>query len=50
LHDLIQNLLEIMADPKHPEQAEMKDWLGGELDAERFNLNEVNAALKRLKA
>jgi len=44
------NLLEIMADPKHPEHAEMKDWLGGELDATSFDLNAVNAALKRIKA
>lgn len=44
------NLLEIMADPKHPEHADMKDWIGGELNAAQFDLNEVNAVLKRLKA
>jgi hypothetical protein len=44
------NLLEIMADAKHPEHADMKDWIGGELNAAQFDLNEVNAVLKRLKA
>ncbi len=44
------NLLEIMADPKHPEHADMKDWVGGELNAARFDLNAVNAVLKRFKA
>jgi hypothetical protein len=44
------NLLEIMADPKHPEHAEMKDWIGGDLNAEEFSLEKVNLVLKRLKA
>lgn len=44
------SLLEIMADPKHPEHEEMKDWIGGELDAAAFDLNGVNAVLNRLKA
>jgi len=44
------NLLEIMADPKHPEHAEMKEWIGDELDAVEFDLNGVNAVLKQLKA
>jgi hypothetical protein len=44
------NLLEIMADLKHPEHADMKDWIGGELNAAQFDLNAVNAVLKRLKA
>jgi len=44
------NLLEILANRKHPEHEDMKEWIGGEWDAERFDLDEVNAALKRLKA
>ncbi len=44
------NLLEVMADPKHPGHAEMKEWIGGGLDAAEFDLNGVNAVLKRLKA
>lgn len=44
------NLLEILADPKHPEHADMKEWIGGELNTEEFSVEDVNAALKRLKA
>lgn len=44
------NLIESMADPKHPEHADMKEWIGGDLDVARFDLNEVNAVLKRFKA
>jgi hypothetical protein len=44
------NLLEIMADPKHPEHAEMKEWIGGELNAADFNLEGINLVLKQLKA
>ena len=43
------NLREILADPKHPEHDEMKDWIGGDLDAATFDLKKVNAVLKRLK-
>jgi len=44
------NLLEILADPKNPEQLDMKEWIGGELDPGRFDLNGINALLKRFKA
>jgi hypothetical protein len=44
------NLLEVLADSKHPEHEELKEWIGGEWDAARFDLDEVNAVLKRLKA
>jgi hypothetical protein len=44
------NLLEILADPKHPEHEEMKEWIGGGCDPPEFDLDVVNAALKRLKA
>ncbi len=44
------NLLAILADPKHPEHAEMTEWIGGKFDAAEFRLEDVNAVLKRLKA
>lgn len=44
------NLLETLADPKHPEYADMKEWIGGELDPAAFDMDRINAALKRLKA
>jgi len=43
-------LLEILADPKHSEHDEMSDWIDGEFDPTAFDLNDVNAVLKRLKA
>ncbi len=43
-------LLEIMADPKHPEHTGMKEWIGGELDAKEFNVEGVNMVFKRLRA
>jgi hypothetical protein len=44
------NLLEALADPKHPEHAEMKEWLGSKWDAARFDLDETNRFLKQFKA
>jgi hypothetical protein len=44
------NMLEIIADPKHPDHEHMKEWLGGEWDLAQFDLDEVNDALKRFKA
>ena len=39
------NLLETMADPKHPEHGEMLEWIGEEWDPEAFDLGAINAAL-----
>ena len=43
------NLLEALSDPKHSDHADMKEWLGGEWDAARFELGETNEILKRMK-
>ena len=43
-------LLAVLADPKHEQHEEMKEWVGGGWDASRFDLEETNALLKRLKA
>jgi hypothetical protein len=43
-------LLNILADPKDEEHKSMKEWLGVEWDAKRFDLNKANANLKRIKA
>ena len=43
-------MLAALANPKHPEHADLKEWIGGEWDAEAFDLNATNAALKRIKA
>jgi len=38
-------LLQILKDSSHPEHHEMLDWLGGEFDSEKFDVNETNAVL-----
>ena len=44
------NLLETLANPKHPDHADLKEWIGGAWDAARFDLEDTNKRLKRLKA
>lgn len=44
------DLLEILVDSNHPDHEDMMDWIGGKWDTEMFDLDEVNRALKRLKA
>ncbi|MBX7220820.1 MAG: plasmid pRiA4b ORF-3 family protein [Blastocatellia bacterium] len=39
------DLLEILANPRHPEHKSMKTWVGGKFDPEHFDLNEVNQVL-----
>lgn len=43
------NLLETLANPKHPEREEMLEWIGGEWDAEAFDIEAVNTMLKPRK-
>jgi hypothetical protein len=44
------NLLRILADPKHPEHEDMKERVGGKLEAAEFSLDGVNEVFERLKA
>ncbi len=39
--------LEIMANPGHPEHKEMVEWSGGEFDPEEFEIETINAQLRR---
>jgi Plasmid pRiA4b ORF-3-like protein len=43
-------LLVALANPKHEQHQEMKEWVGGKWDASRFDLETTNTRLKRLKA
>ena len=43
-----EQLLETVANPNHPEHAEMKEWLG-EFDPAAFDLTATNRALARFK-
>jgi SOS-response transcriptional repressor LexA len=40
--------LEAIQNPDHPEHEDYLEWVGGEFDPEVFDLDEVNAALRRL--
>ena len=40
------DLLEIIKDPKHEEYEERVEWLGGELDPEAFDVDQVNEVLR----
>ncbi len=40
-----EGFLKAISDPRHPEHAEIREWIGGDFDPERFNLNAINAGL-----
>jgi len=42
-------MLEALADPAHPEHADVIAWTGGPIDPTEFDLVGVNAALQRLR-
>lgn len=37
-----EHLLEVLADPRHPEHADMVEWVGGSFDPEAFDAGEIN--------
>lgn len=43
------DLLEILADPGHPQYEEMRAWAGEDFDPEKFDLEFVNKALKTVR-
>ncbi len=44
------DFLEAITNPKHPEHDRYLEWVGGEFDPEEFDLDEVNEALRALRA
>jgi Plasmid pRiA4b ORF-3-like protein len=44
-----ENMLEILADPKHSEFDSMMQWVGDGFDSQAFNLARVNMALSTIK-
>jgi hypothetical protein len=40
-----EEFLEALADPDHPEHADLKEWIGRPFDPKAFNLDEINARL-----
>ena len=43
------NLLEAIADPRHDEHQDMREWLGGDFDPKAFSVDEINARLALLQ-
>ena len=41
------NLLDIIENPEDEEHEEMMEWLGGEFDPEKFDLENINKMLKK---
>ncbi|MBU1718206.1 MAG: plasmid pRiA4b ORF-3 family protein [Bacteroidetes bacterium] len=39
------DMLEALADPKHPEHEDIKEWYGDDFDPEYFSVDAVNASL-----
>jgi hypothetical protein len=43
------DFLEVIRDPEHPEYEETLDWVGEGFDPEYFDLDEINARLRRMQ-
>ncbi len=39
------NLIEALADPKHPEHEDLKEWVGDTFDPDHFDIEDLDAAL-----
>ena len=42
------DFLAAMADPKHEDHRDMKEWVGGKFDPEKFSVDAVNKELRQL--
>lgn len=45
-----EHLLEVLADPDHEEHEDLSEWVGGQFDAEAFDLKDVNRAIRRFQS
>lgn len=43
-------MLEVLKDPKHEQHEDISDWIGDSFDPERFDLDEINAELAKLRS
>jgi hypothetical protein len=43
------SFLEAIQNPDHPEHEDYLEWIGGPFDPTAFDLDEVNAALSKLR-
>lgn len=42
-----EHFLEVIADPQHEEHADMREWVGGKFDAEKFDPKAATKAMKK---
>lgn len=42
-----EEFLTALADPKHPEHEDLKEWIGGSFDPAAFDVAEVNQRLNQ---
>ncbi len=44
-----ERMLDVMADPEHPEHDDLTDWIGGAFNPEAVDHHTINTLLRRLK-
>lgn len=44
-----ERMLDVMADPEHPEHDDLTDWIGGAFNPEAVDVHTINQYLRRLK-
>ena len=42
------DFLKAIADPKHPDHRDLKEWIGGKFDPEKFSVDKVNRELRKM--
>ena len=42
------DFLKAIADPKHPDHRDLKKWIGGKFDLEKFSVDKVNRELRKM--
>jgi len=43
------DFVEVISNPDHPRHEELQEWMGGEFDPEKFDLEAVNNELRRMR-
>jgi hypothetical protein len=44
------DMLKILGNPKHPENKDMKTWVGRKFDQAEFRIDSVNNKLKKIRS
>jgi hypothetical protein len=46
---IFAKFVEAISDPKHPEHRQMKEWIGGKFDPDKFSVDNMNRELKNFR-